>query len=91
MAASLLHAIGLPELVTTSLDEYETLASELASEPVLLGALKAKLAVHRRTHALFDTARFCRGIEAAYATMHERHQRGEPPEGFSIARDHDAP
>jgi protein O-GlcNAc transferase len=92
VAASLLHAVGLPDLVTTSLDEYETLALELASEPVLLGALKAKLAVHRRTHALFDTARFCRGIEAAYATMDERHQRGEPPEGFAVtARDHDAP
>ncbi len=92
VAASLLHAIGLPELVTTSLDEYETLAVELASEPVLLGALKAKLAVHRRTHALFDTARFCRGIEAAYVTMHQRHQRGDPPEGFAIAaRDRDGP
>jgi protein O-GlcNAc transferase len=92
VAASLLHAIGLPELVTTSLDEYETLAVELASEPVLLGALKAKLAVHRRTHALFDTARFCRGIEAAYVTMRQRHQRGDPPEGFAIAaRDRDGP
>jgi protein O-GlcNAc transferase len=85
VAASQLHAIGLPELVTTSLDEYEALAFRLASEPERLGALKAKLVVHRRTHALFDTARFCRGIEAAYVTMLERHRRGEPPQGFAVA------
>ena len=92
VAASMLHAIGMSELVTTSLDAYEALALELATEPALLGAVKAKLAAHRDTHALFDTARFCRGIEAAYATMHERHRRGEPPEGFAIAaRDHETP
>ena len=85
VAASMLHAIGVPELVTTSLDAYEALAFKLAREPALLGAFKAKIAAHRDTHALFDTARFCRGIEAAYVTMHERHRRGEPPEGFAIA------
>jgi predicted O-linked N-acetylglucosamine transferase (SPINDLY family) len=96
VAASMLHAIGMSELVTTSLDAYEALAFELATEPARLGAVKAKLAAHRDTHALFDTARFCRGIEAALATMHERHRRGEPPEGFAIAaqdvaQDHDPP
>jgi protein O-GlcNAc transferase len=85
VAASLLHAVGVPELVTTSLEEYEALALKLATDPALLGALKAKIAAHRRTHALFDTARFCRGIETAYVTMHERHRRGEPPEGFAVA------
>ena len=85
VAASLLHAVGVPELVTTSLEDYEALAFKLATEPALLGALKAKIAAHRHTHALFDTARFCRGIEAAYATMQERHRRGEPPEGFAVA------
>jgi predicted O-linked N-acetylglucosamine transferase (SPINDLY family) len=96
VAASMLHAIGVSELVTTSLDAYEALAFQLATEPALLGAVKAKLAAHRDTHALFDTARFCRGIEAGFATMHERHRRGEPPEGFAIAaqdvaQDHDPP
>jgi len=92
VAASMLHAIGVPELVTTSLDAYEALAFKLAREPALLGAFKAKIAAHRDTHALFDTARFCRGIEAAYVTMHERHRRGEPPEGFAVAaQDHHAP
>jgi protein O-GlcNAc transferase len=92
VAASMLHAIGMSELVTTSLDAYEALAFKLATEPALLGAVKAKLAARRDTHALFDTARFCRGIETAYAMMHERHRRGEPPEGFAVAaQDHDAP
>jgi protein O-GlcNAc transferase len=85
VAASLLHAVGAPELVTTSLADYEAMALALAGDAALLGALKAKIAAQRRTHALFDTARFCRGIEAAYTTMHERHRRGEPPQGFDVA------
>ena len=84
VAASMLHAIGMSELVTTSLDAYEALAFQLATEPTRLGAIKAKLAAHRDTHALFDAARFCRGIEAAFATMHERHRRGGPPENFAV-------
>jgi protein O-GlcNAc transferase len=92
VAASMLHAIGVPELVTLSLDEYEALAFRLARDPALLGALKAKITAHRDTHALFDSSRFCRGIEAAYLTMHERHRRGEPPESFAVAaEDCDAP
>src|SRR5205085_10291466 len=43
VAASLLHAIGLPELVTASLAEYEALAEALARNPERLAALKAKL------------------------------------------------
>jgi protein O-GlcNAc transferase len=85
VAASLLHAIGLPELVTHSLAEYEALATRLASEPALLAAVRTKLAESRLTCPLFDIARFRRGIEAAYATMYERHRRGEAPDGFAVA------
>jgi predicted O-linked N-acetylglucosamine transferase (SPINDLY family) len=85
VAASLLHAIGLPELVTTSLADYEALALRLARQPELLGAVKTKLAAHRSTHALFDTDRFRRNIEAAYATMYKRHLGGEPPASFAVA------
>jgi protein O-GlcNAc transferase len=61
-------------------------------DPVQLGALRARPAVHRRTRPLFDPARFCRDIEAACARMHERRRRGEPPEGFTNdVRDRDAP
>jgi protein O-GlcNAc transferase len=84
VATSLLHAIGVPELATRSLAEYEALALALAGEPDRLAALKAKIAANRRTHPLFDTARFCRGIEAAYAVMNARARRGEPPEAFAV-------
>jgi predicted O-linked N-acetylglucosamine transferase (SPINDLY family) len=84
VAASLLQAAGLTELVTTSLEDYEALALKLAREPSLLAAIKVKLARHRDTYPLFDTARFTRHIEAAYTTMWERHQSGQPPEAFAV-------
>ena len=85
VAASLLHAVGLPELVTTSHVEYEALAFKLATEPASLDAVRSKLSAHRSTHALFDTDRFRRHIESAFTTMHERHRRGEPPDGFLVS------
>jgi protein O-GlcNAc transferase len=84
VAASLLKAIGLPELITTSLEDYEALALRIAREPDLRAALKQKLARNRDTFPLFDTARFTRHTEAAYTTMWERHQRGEPPQSFAV-------
>jgi protein O-GlcNAc transferase len=86
VAASLLKAAGLPELITTSLDDYEALALKLAQEPTLLESIKAKLARNRDGSPLFDTARFTRHIEAAYETMWERYQRGESPKGFAVRR-----
>ena len=85
VAASLLKAIGLPELITTSLADYETLALKLAREPPFLAAIKAKLARNRETYPLFDTARFTRHIEAAYTTMWQRYQSGEAPTAFTQA------
>jgi predicted O-linked N-acetylglucosamine transferase (SPINDLY family) len=58
----------------------------LAREPARLAALRQKLARNRDTHPLFDTARFTRAIESAYATMWERAQRGEPPQSFAVAK-----
>jgi predicted O-linked N-acetylglucosamine transferase (SPINDLY family) len=84
VAASLLRAIGLPELVTQSLADYEALALKLARDPSLLGALKAKLERNRDMGPLFDTARFTRNIEAAYTAMWTRNQRGEPPQSFAV-------
>lgn len=86
VAASLLRAIGLPELVTTSLENYEALALKLARDPALLASIKTRLAENRLTAPLFDTARFTRHLEAAYQTMHARAQRGEPPASFSVER-----
>jgi predicted O-linked N-acetylglucosamine transferase (SPINDLY family) len=84
VAASLLHAVGLPELVTTTLEDYEALALRLAREGDALAALKAKLACQRDTHPLFDTDRFRRHLEAAYLTIWQRHRRGEPPADFTV-------
>jgi predicted O-linked N-acetylglucosamine transferase (SPINDLY family) len=74
----------LPELVTHSLAEYEALALKLATNAPLLGEIRSKLARNRGTHPLFDTDRFRRHIEAAYVTMWERTQRGEPPASFVV-------
>jgi len=84
VAASLLNAIGLPELVTHNLSDYEALALRLATDPAALKAVREKLARNRTTHPLFDTDRFRRNIEAAYLRMWETWQRGEPAQPFHI-------
>ena len=84
VAASLLHAVGLPELVTHSLPEYEALALRLATQPQELQRLRAHLQAVRSTAPLFDTERFTRQLESAYAHMHERRLQGLPPEGFAV-------
>jgi predicted O-linked N-acetylglucosamine transferase (SPINDLY family) len=85
VAASLLFAVGLPELITDSLPSYEALAMNLARDPAALAALKAKLVAQRNTAPLFDTERFARHLESAYVTMWERAQRRMPAESFSVA------
>jgi predicted O-linked N-acetylglucosamine transferase (SPINDLY family) len=85
VAASLLTAAGLPELVTRTLEEYEALAALLAREPDRLRGIKDKLARNRLTRPLFDAARFTRGLEAAYEQMRTLHERGEAPRHLSIA------
>jgi predicted O-linked N-acetylglucosamine transferase (SPINDLY family) len=85
VAGSLLQAIGLPELVTHSLEEYEALALRLARDGDLLAALRARLARNKWTHPLFDTERFARNIEAAYRQMWETWRAGRPPAAFSVA------
>ena len=85
VAASLLASAGVPELAAPSLAEYETLALSLAREPARLAALKAKIVSNRDTCPLFDTARITRNLEALYAGMHARAQRGEAPESFAAA------
>ena len=84
VAASLLNAVGLPQLVTESLDDYEALALRLATEPALLRAFRRTLEENRLRSPLFDTARFCRHIEAAYTMMWKIWQRGERPRSFSV-------
>lgn len=84
MAGSLLRAVGLPELITSSLDEYEAAALKLATTPPLLSELRSRLAQHRMTTPLFDSERFCRHLESAYVSMWERAERGMPPDSFVV-------
>jgi predicted O-linked N-acetylglucosamine transferase (SPINDLY family) len=84
VAASLLRAIGVPQLITRSLEEYESLALQLARDPLQFKEFKQSLAANRTSWPLFDTDRFRRHIEAAYIEMWEHHQRGEPPATFSV-------
>lgn len=84
VAASLLDAVGLPDLVTRGLDEYEALALKLARDSALLSAMRQKLESNRQTHGLFDTAGLCRHIESAFLTMSDILRSGEPPRGFAV-------
>lgn len=84
VAASLLHAVGLPELVVATPEEYEALAIQLATDSVRLGEIRARLARNRLAEPLFDTRRFARAIEAAYTEMHRRHLAGAAPDHLSV-------
>ena len=82
VAGSLLHAVGLPELVTHSLNEYAALAAALVADPPRLRALRARLARQRLAAPLFDVAAYTRGLEALYAQMWQRHCDGLPPQAL---------
>ena len=84
VAVSVLNAIELPELVTTTQEQYEANAIELAPNPAKLRAIKDKIEQNRLTTALFDTPRFTKHIEAAYTQMYERYQTDLPPDHIYI-------
>ena len=84
VAASLLTAIGLPELVRENQNDYEALAVSLAQNPQELASIRRKLAQNRLTMPLFDTPRFARNLEAAYETMWQNFQAGLAPQGFAV-------
>jgi predicted O-linked N-acetylglucosamine transferase (SPINDLY family) len=84
VGASLLNAVGLPELVTTNLDDYEALAAKLASDAALLHTMRQRLEENRVSQALFDMDRLCRQIEAAYQTMWKIHAQRERPRHFKV-------
>ena len=80
VAASQLTAVGMPELIASSMAEYEEIAVRLAREPAQLAALRAKLAAGRDTCALFDTPAFTRALERAFERMWEVHVAGLVPQ-----------
>jgi len=73
VGASLLHAVGLPELVTNSRGDFESLAIKLGNDPQMLRAIKATLAENRLTFPLFNTPLFTRHLETAYIKMYENY------------------
>jgi len=81
VAASLLEAAGLSELVTQTQEDYEALAVALATDPAALAAVKRKLT---RNCPLFDTDLFRRGIETAYRKMWQAWRAGEKPKSFKV-------
>ena len=85
VAASLLNAIGLPELITQTPEGYEALAIELATKPGKLQSIKTKLAANRLSTPLFDTALFTKHIEAAYVQMYEFYQADLPPSHIQVS------
>jgi protein O-GlcNAc transferase len=84
MAGSLLNGVGLTELITTTWQEYEGLALALARNPGRIAALRATLRDAKSISQLFDTDRTRRHLEAAYLTMWQRAQQGQPPSGFAV-------
>jgi predicted O-linked N-acetylglucosamine transferase (SPINDLY family) len=79
VAASLLKALGMPELMTSSEEDYEAAAVELAMKPDQLQQIKNKLAAHRLTTPLFNTQLFTRHIESAYLQMYASYQADVAP------------
>lgn len=85
VAASLLHAIKIPELITYSLDEYERMAVSLAQDATRLNLLRQKLLSNQFTTPLFDPQLFAKDIEALYLAMWDRHRKGLPPDHLCAA------
>jgi protein O-GlcNAc transferase len=84
VGASLLQAVGLPELITETLEEYERKAVHLATHPEELAGLRSRLAANRLQAPLFDTERFVRHLEQAYRMMWERYEKGQAPQAIWV-------
>ena len=85
MGSSIVNAVNLPELITNSQEDYESLAIELATNPDKLRVIKEKLAGNLTTAPLYDTKLFVKNIESAYTQMYERHHKGLEPDHIYIS------
>jgi predicted O-linked N-acetylglucosamine transferase (SPINDLY family) len=86
VAGSVLRAVGIPEMVTETLEEYQARAFELARNRGKLEEVRARLARNRLSYPLFNCTRLCRHLESAYETMWQRHKSGAAPAGFDVSR-----
>ena len=84
VAASVINAVNLPELITTTQEQYESLAIELATNPEKLKIIKDKLVNNLPTAPLYDTPSFTRHLESAYLTMYDRYQNGLDPDHIYV-------
>jgi predicted O-linked N-acetylglucosamine transferase (SPINDLY family) len=80
VGASLLNAVEIPELITTTVEQYEGLAVELAVDVPRLTEIRRRLAGNRHTAALFDVSRYTPDLESVYGRAYDRYQAGLPPE-----------
>jgi protein O-GlcNAc transferase len=87
VAASLLSAIRLPELIAATPEHYEELAVALATDPERLADIKRRLAERRLTAPLFDTQLYTRRLEAAYTAIVERYRADLPAEHIHVESD----
>jgi predicted O-linked N-acetylglucosamine transferase (SPINDLY family) len=85
VASSLLNAIRLPELITHTTEEYESLAVDLANNPEKIQSLKARLAENRTTCPLFNTHLFTQHIESAYRAAYDRYHEGLAPDHIYVS------
>jgi predicted O-linked N-acetylglucosamine transferase (SPINDLY family) len=85
VAASLLTAINLPELITNTTAEYEELAVKLATTPAMMAGIREKLAANRRAAPLFNTVQFTQSLEAGYIREMQRYQEGLDPQHIYVA------
>ena len=84
VAASVLAAVGLPELIVATQEAYEATAIDLAANPDRLRALKEKLARNRLTAPLFDTRLYATRLESAFEAMHARRLANLPPDDIHV-------
>jgi predicted O-linked N-acetylglucosamine transferase (SPINDLY family) len=84
VSASIVSAMGVPELIVRGVDEYRGLALRLVRDREALAALRARITVNRLTAPLFDSRRFIRHLEAGYLAMWQRRVEGRPPDHIAV-------
>jgi predicted O-linked N-acetylglucosamine transferase (SPINDLY family) len=84
MGTSIVSAFNLPELITTTQEQYESLAIELATHPEKLKIIKDKLASNLSTAPLYNTKLFTKNLESAYSMMYDRYQRDLDPDHIYV-------
>jgi len=86
VAGSILNAVGLPELVTETEQDYEALILELATNPTKLAIIKKKLATNRLTQPLFNTEQYTKHLEKGYQQAYQKYFNGDTPDTIMVPK-----